>query len=249
MRTLFSTVILGLALTTSAQAVTVSLSATIGEVGQNYVEGGGVLGHFAPGETVTFSFNYVPDDHAPVGDQNGMKYVITDFTISTAAYTGTVSNRGALKFSHQDGYDGFSMYSGIADLTEGYGVPIPGVPLLDGYYLSSFGFNLEASDGGAFTSDSLNQALIASDFDGFNLHFAFRAPGSSLAAGTMESWQLDSLSSTLNPVPEPATVALLALGLVALALQRRRADGPRSGLRPGPRCALPGSSGHAASRG
>jgi hypothetical protein len=227
MRTLFSTVVLGWALTTSAQAVTVSLSATLGEIGQNYVAGDGVLGHFALGESVTFSFDYVPDDDAAPGDANGMKYVVTDFTISTAAYTGTVFDRGALKFSHQDGYDVFSMYSGYEDLTEGYGVPIPGVPLLDGSYLSSFGFNLEATRGGAFTSDSLNQALVASDFGGFNLHFAFREPGSALAAGTMQSWRLDSLSSTLNPVPEPATGALLALGLGALALQRHRAAGRR----------------------
>lgn len=224
MRKLLTAAILGMGLTGAAHAVTVSLVATIGAAGQNFTDGNGVLPRFPLGDVVSLSFNYVADDTAPAGDENGMKYVITDFTLATAAYTATVLDRGALKFSHQDGYDQFSMYSGYEDLTEGYGVPIPGVPLLDGFYLSSVGFNLEATNGGAFGSDSLSQALIAADFDAFNLHFAFRQPGSTLAAGTMQSWQLDALSSTLNPVPEPAAPWLVGAGLLIVGVQIRRRE-------------------------
>ena len=172
---------LGLGLATSAHAVTVNLAATIGEVGQNHSSGPGVVGLFAIGDGVQFSFDYLADDSVPAGDNNGMKYVVTRFTLTTPVYTATVLGRGALKFAHQPNYDTFSMYSGIADLTETYGVPIPGVPLLNGFYLSSFGFNLEATGGGAFKSNSLRQPLIAGDFDAFNLHFSFREPGSTRA--------------------------------------------------------------------
>ena len=225
---------LGLGLATSAHAVTVNLAATIGEVGQNHSSGPGVVGLFAIGDGVQFSFDYRADDSVPAGDNNGMKYVVTRFTLTTPVYTATVLGRGALKFAHQPNYDTFSMYSGIADLTETYGVPIPGVPLLNGFYLSSFGFNLEATGGGAFKSNSLRQPLIAGDFDAFNLHFSFREPGSTRAVGTMQSWQLDALSSTALAVPEPASAALLLAGALLLGVwsdrtphRRRAADAAR----------------------
>lgn len=197
-----------------AQAVTISLSATIDDIGQNYF-GAGVVDLFNIGDVVSFSFNYLPDDSAPAGDANGMKYVVTDFTISTPAYSATILNRGALKFVNGDTYDYFSMYSGYSDLTESYGVPLQDVPLLDGYYLSSLGFNL-VSTTGAFTSDSLNQPLESADFDSFNFFFAFREPGTTYAMGTMQSWHLTSLTSSINSIPESSTPLLVAFGLVAI---------------------------------
>lgn len=217
MRSLVALAIFGATFATQANAVTVQLSATIDEVGQNYF-GGGVVDFFKVGETINFSFNYVADDSIPAGDSNGMKYVVTDFRIDTPAYSATVLNRGAIRFSDSDGYDSFSMYSGYSDLTQGYGIPLPNIPLLNGYYLSSLGLTL-GSTTGAFSNDSLNQPLLKDSFDSFNFHFAFREPGSTRAMGTIQSWHLASLTSSISPVPEPSSALLFGLGILGLLVR------------------------------
>lgn len=211
----------------NAHGATVQLSATIDDIGQNYF-GGGVVDFFQAGETVIFSFSYTLDDSIPAGDANGMKYVVTDFHIDSPAYSATVLNRGAIKFTNTDGYDSFSMYSGYSDLTQSYGVPLPDVPLLNGYYLSSLGFTLGSSTG-AFSSDSLNQPLMKDAFDSFNFYFAFREPGSTRAMGTMQSWHLTSLTSSISPVPEASSALLFGLGILVLLLRpflTLRSSGP-----------------------
>lgn len=208
-------------LASQANAVTVKLSTTIDVKNQNYF-GTGVTDFFKIGDTVNFSFNYTPDDSIPAGDWNGMKYVVTDFTIDTPAYSATVLNRGAIKFTHANGYDQFVMSSGYSGLTSSYGVPLANVPLLNGYYLSSVGLSLNADRGGVFTSDSLKQPLRKDMFNSASFFFDFREPGTTRAMGTMQSFHIDSLTSSISPVPEPSTELLFGAGILALALRVRQ---------------------------
>jgi len=204
-----------------AQATVISLASPIEDIGQNYF-GGGVVDFFELGEVINFSFTYEPDDTVLPGDSNGMKYVVSEFTLSTNFYTATVYNRGALKFTNGDGNlygsDYFSMSSGYDDLTESYGVPLTDVPLLNGYYLSSVGLSL-GSTRDVFDSDSLSQPLNHSDFDFVNFHFAFREPGTTHAMGTMQSSSLASLSTSANSVPIPGTLLLFVFGLLGIVFR------------------------------
>lgn len=208
-----------------ATPVTVNLTAILGDVGQNYF-GGGVVDYFHVGDSVSFSFTYTPDDSVVAGDPNGFKYVVTEFSLNTSAYQATVLNRGAINLQNNvwGGSDVFSMSSGYWSLMQGYGVPLDGVPLLNGDYLSDIGLSLYSSSGSAFNNASLAQPLRLSDFDSGSFYFAFREPGTTLAMGTMQSWNITSLESTLNSVPEPETYALLLLGigLTGAVSSRRR---------------------------
>ncbi len=198
-----------------AVPVTVNMTATIDDVGQNYF-GGGVVDYFHVGELAKLSFTYSPDDTVVAGDPNGGKYVVTEFSLQTAAYTATVTNRGAITVRNEVWGDAFSMNSGYWSLMESYGVPLSGVPLLNGYYLSDVGFSLYSSKN-VFKSNSLFQSLNLADFDSGNFYFSFREPGTTHAMGTMQSWHITSLDSSANSVPEPETYIMLVAGLGLLA--------------------------------
>ena len=79
-RMLATALLCGLDLTAPAGAATGELSATIGDVGQNYSDGPGIVGLFAAGDSVRFSFDYVADDSVPAGDAHATVKVSVEIT-------------------------------------------------------------------------------------------------------------------------------------------------------------------------
>ncbi len=227
MRVLFILLISCFLISDQASAITVNLTAKIDELDQNYFEKD-VFGYFDVGDEIHISFTYTPDDSAYAGDANGFKYLVTEFTITTEKYSTAIFNRGAIKLTNgmnNESQDTFEMYSGIEDLTQGFGEPLPGVALLDGCYLSSFGLTLESSHKNVFKTDSLDQDFSFNDFDIFYLYFDFREQFTTRAMGTLHSRTLTSLSSSkpsISPTPEPSTILLFGTGLAGIAAIGRR---------------------------
>ena len=95
-------------------------------------------------------------------------------------------------------------------------------PNLDGLSPSTLVFQLAESSGTVFSSIALPSNLPLSSFDVARFAIRFidtaRSGGSFVASGPV------AYLSTTAPVPEASTTAMLALGLGALAVVRRRKD-------------------------
>ena len=115
------------------------------------------------------------------------------------------------------GSDHFFVYSDIDTNV----MPVTG-PNLNG--LSPFALNITLRDtsGAVFSSDALSSNLALTSFDDQHFLIAFGDRNNGLPSAT---GSLTYLSTTAPlPVPEASTSAMLALGLGALAVVRRRKD-------------------------
>jgi hypothetical protein len=206
---------------TSAHAspVTTNLSGTIDEIGQNYF-GGGVVDDFTMGETVSISVTYDAQTPNPAIDPNGYSYIISQFTLSTPIYSATVDNHGGLKL--YDEYRALWMTSGYNPLTSGRGMPLAGVPLLDGDYLYGLSFSMIAGNDGLVLG-TLDQPFDMSQFSLGRFAFWFAEPGTTRPMGTMQGMVTSLTTAPASGVPEPSSMALFGLGAAGILARRRRA--------------------------
>jgi len=77
--------------------------------------------------------------------------------------------------------------------------------------------------GGSFYEDSLYHLTLSLSHSSSTASVSFFASGSGWQGGGDENWGMDNLSvsTTVDPVPEPSTLALVVAALVALVAWRR----------------------------
>lgn len=216
-----------------AASATMSWEATISELMPGPF-GTGAESEFHLGEPIRFDMEFRRDNAAPVGDRNGFKYVVDRFSLTSTTYSVEVLERGAIRFHDGTGEreDSFQMYSGFSDLTSGYGIPLDGLPLLSGFYFSSFSFYLTL-DPSAFTDESLQQEIDPESITYFSMRFSFREPASTRLMGSVGSNRISQFNgiSVVSTVPDIPPQAALLLGIATLLAQghRKRASPTDSG--------------------
>lgn len=197
------------AATAQAAPITYTFGGTLGQVNES------LRPSLAVGDAFTGSFSI--ESTAPdVGIQQHGVYIAgysMNVTVRGYSYSSSVGNVEVI----HDGtsWDQFLVIN-VAGLNGGVG-PVTG-PALGGLQPKSFNVLLWSSDSHVLNSTALPTSLSLPSFD-IAHHFAMIFDGdNAVIAGTLTSLT----QITAAPVPEASTSAMLALGLGALAVVRRR---------------------------
>jgi hypothetical protein len=202
-----------------AAPISLTISGTIASIEGNL----DTHGAFAPGDT--FSLTYTVDSGSPDSDmrtwvgtyfQFGMSPRV-DVRLGTWFASGVSSDHGAIQVANDippsspevAGWDIYLAYS-----FSHFGQI--GEPLGE-FWFNAFWFQFSDTSGTAFTSDALDQAgLDLSRFDGSNSWIGFNT------ASDTADVHLTAHSISVQTVPEPASIGLVALGLAGANCFRRR---------------------------
>jgi hypothetical protein len=189
--------LLVLSMPAAAATITVSFTATIDEVGSE------VASAFTLGEAINGSIQIdgaTPDSSADasLGFHPG---AIDDLSFSFGSYLASASV-GQVNVTNA-GFDTF-----VATTSNATGASVGGLALVNAT------LNLVDSDGSALSSDAIPLSLLLSDFGTARASIFFEG-------GDPSRRVAGNLSSLTLSVPEPATLALLALATAAFAFWRR----------------------------
>ena len=207
------TMTLGVAAAAEASSITLNFTGVVTSVAP------GLAGSFAVGDLLAGSYTFESTTSPrPGADVNGAVYdAVTDvsFTIgSYAAATVGPAPNGEIQVENDPVTPGFfDRYALVSRVSDGLvGPPASLQPLV------FFGFRLDDTTNAAFsTALTLPTALDLSDFTSATF-FALFGIGDTVD-GTLTSI---TVAGAATPVPEPATLGLLALGLGAAARRRLR---------------------------
>lgn len=134
---------------------------------------------------------------------------ILDLT-SNPSGTYTINDAGTLKFTYA-GPTGGGLTNGQNLLTFNFGT---------GGIASTSGFGISPAKNSFVTSTT--GSLVDGPVDNSKTKFSFSFPGSFLGGGDTRHYTAD-FTSSVQAVPEPASMGVLAIGAVALLRRRRRA--------------------------
>lgn len=203
-----------LATTGAVQAalVTYNFTGTFTNAFNDLTWSGGV---FNNGDTLSGSFTYDTsvsdiDPDPTLGNYNN----VVSISVSTLAYSAAFSSTGSQVgiLDNYAGVDAFQMFSGTQS-----GAAVASYALLSSFFL--FG-DLSQT---AFSSDALPAALPPlSAFDPFNRGGELRFASSGTLHDPVRHIADFEVTSLTQSVPAPGSFALIAFGLLGLALRRRR---------------------------
>ncbi len=185
---------------------------------------------FAIGDTFTGSFTF--ESTSINLNSFGLSYIgdyvdnssAIEATVNGYAFSSANASAGSLNYVGISVYDNAPARGDLFQATSGiYGIPDPVTgPSIDGLFPGVLTLSLGDYSGAVFNSIALPSSLSLSSFNEarFSIQF-FDFTGNSGLPGVGVG-SLTYLSTATPPVPEASTSAMLAFGLSALALVRRR---------------------------
>ena len=196
------------AATAQAAPITYTFGGTLGTVDA-------VLSPLAAGDTFTGTFS-IESTAADLGSPTQGVYA-AGYSMNVTVHGYTYSSTGGDVWVFHDGISGDVFIAGDTAALFGGVTNVTG-PSLGGLLPYGFGFGLYSNSSHLFNSTALPSNLSLSSFDRLNVFEMIFDSGSAFAFGTVTSLT----QVTAAPVPEASTSAMLALGLGALAVARRR---------------------------